>query len=517
MYDRHVEYLASTGAYESTRPDKRPFINFPQWIIGPNSRVTKLELDTLRNQNRFLCMTGIGSAYVNRLTNHVIGNGIGFRASIDQEKLKKNDDQAKKINAELTRLWKTFWMGENGNYERMYNGGYFQGLIFNSMLQGGDNIIIPTKTKPRKNHRFPFALKCYEAELISTPYGQSNNDQYVYGFQENDIGIPVKVHIAKKVSKFGTDMAYTNPDNWESRDIFVPNMGIRQVFHCKNLSQDRPGAMRGIPFLTPATGLIIDHNQFTEEILKTAKAQAVFAGLFKGGKGGKKMAGAPNDNQTTQTTSTFPRIDMSAGLILDIPDGYELEAFESSQPKKEFTDFQMHILSIISAITGIPRSFVLMLFGQSYSAHKGELAVFWVTVLRYRYTFVYQFLYPFWEYLLSWAVSTGNFSAPGFFDDPEIKMAWLGNPIGQFTGPKPPLLDLSKEAKGLQALKDAKIKSTRGIIEEYFTDDPDQTFAEIQQEMEAGITYDIAQQLAQSVAPEDEDDNDDNTEDGNNE
>jgi capsid protein len=252
--------------------------------------------------------------------------------------------------------------------------------------------------------------------------------------------------------------------------------------------------------------MIIDHNEFADAVVKAAKAQAVFAVKATGGKGGKKLGGAPSDNQTAGATSSFPRIDWTAGQIVDLPDGYDLTPFESSHPRSEFKDYQLHALNIQSAITGIARSFILMQFDKSYSASKGETSLTWVTVLRHRYTFVYQFLFPFWEYLLSWAVASGNISAPGFFSDPEIKMAWLGDPIHQFTGPRMPQLDLQKEAAGLKIMSEAGFKSRRGVIEETSTDDPDQVFSEIQEEQEMDIFKGVVNQVADNAA-----DTEDNT------
>jgi capsid protein len=510
LYHRRLEFMAATGAYEGTRSGNRPHGNFLQFITGPNSRVSSLELQTLRNQNRFLNMTGIGSAYSNRLTDLAIGRGLSFRAGIDAEFLGLGAEEAKRKNQEFTRLWKLFWHAENGTADRMYPGGYFQANTFKSMLDGGDCVALPVKTEKRFSHPFPFALKAYEAEVISTPYGMTSDKTIIDGFQRNDDGVPVKVHIAKHINKFGQiDAEYTNASNWVDFDIFN-KAGIRQVFHCKNLTQDRPGAIRGIPFLTPASGMIIDHNEFADAIVKAAKAQAVFAVLFKGGSGLNKTAKAPSGLQTDGTTTTFPRVDWTGGQVVGLPDNQTLEAFETKQPRKEFTDYQMHAMNIQSAITGMSRSFILMQFDKSYSASKGETSLTWITVLRHRYTYVYQFLFPFWEYLLSWAVASGNIFAPGFFSDPEIKMAWLGDPIHQFTGPRMPQLDLQKEAAGLKILAETGIKSRRGIIEETSTDDPDQVFSEIQEEQEMDIFKGIVNQVANNSTQPPDDSTDEN-------
>ncbi len=156
-------------------------------------------------------------------------------------------------------------------------------------------------------------------------------------------------------------------------------------------------------------------------------------------------------------------------------------------------------------------SFILMMFTISFSASRGETAIFWTTVLRNRYAFIFQFLFPFWEYLLSWAVSAGLVSAPGFFDDPETKAAYLGSAIHQFSGPRMPQLDLEKEAKGLKVLIETGLKSRRGTIEESFDSDPDEVFRELKEEGELGLiesTANATQQLIdENEQPEpDEDD-----------
>lgn len=507
MYNSRVDFLASTGAYEPTRPGKRPYSNFTHFLTSPNSRANERERQELVNFSRFLCQTGIGTAFTNRLTNLCIGSGLSFRASVNAEFLGLGEEEAKAKNKEFTRFWKLFFNGENGNYDRMYNGGYFQSLTFKSMLEGGDNFIFPARVKPRKNHRFPFALQTFESERVSTPYGNQGNNRFIDGIEQNDQGIPYRVHVAKSVSELGQkDKSYFSPDFWQPLQIFGQNTGVRQVFQLKNLGQDRPGAMRGIPFLTPATGMIIDHNELSEAVLKAAKIQSIFAVLWSGGKGGGKMGKAPSGNQTSGTTSTFPRVDLTGGQAIDLPEGYDMKGFQSTQPGKDYTPFQMHNLAMMSGITGIPRSFVLMLFEKSYSASKGETSLLWTTVLRNRFAYVFQFLFPFWEYLLSYGVASGLISAPGFFDDPETRAAWLGDPIHQFTGPRMPQLDLEKEMKGLVLARNAGFQSTRGIIESTSENDPDEVFKELEEEKEKQIFQAIVNEVANNSTESDDED-----------
>lgn len=490
-----------SGAYEPTRSGNRPFENFVQFLTSPNSRVTSLERQKLINFNRFLVQTGMGGALTNRLTDHAVGNGLTFRSSVDAETLELSEAQKQATNKEFTNLWKLFFQGENGHFERMYPGGYLQTVSFKSTLEGGDHFGIPVKTKPRKNHRFPFALQLFEAERVSTPRGNESDSRFYQGIEKNDAGIPIRVHVANNNKTFGqVDSGYHNPDDWESRQIFGSNTGIRQVFQIKNIAQDRPGALRGIPFLTPSLGMIIDHKEANDAVLKSVKIQSIFAGLWIGGTGGQKFGGAPGGKNTAGTNYSFPRTDLTAGQVVDMPKDYDLKGFETTQPGKDFTPYMKSQLELASAITGIPYSIVMMIYSKNFSANRGELALYWVTVLRYRIAFILQFLGPFWEFLLSWGVANGVVSAPGFFDDPLVKMAYLGDTIHQFSGPRMPQLDLEKEAKGMTAMRDGGFKSTRGLIEQSSEDDPDGVFDELEEERERGLIEAVGQQTQQLVA-----------------
>lgn len=500
-YKTRVDFMAATGAYEPSRTSNRPFANYTQFLTSPNSRTSKFDYEKLINFSRFLCMTSIGTAITNRLTDHAIGTGLAFRSSVDAERLGLSNEKKREKEKELTDLWRVFFQGENGHYERMYSGGYLQANVFKSMLEGGDNFVLPVATRPRKNHPFPFALQSIESERVSSPTGKDGDPDYYLGVQKNKSGVPVKIHIADNTDTniFQRDSGYHNPTKWQARNIFGSNTGIRQVFQVKNLAQDRPGALRGIPFLTPVTGLIIDHKELADAVLKAAKIQSVFAVLAKGGGKANKLKAAPSGNQSDGTSSKFPRVDFTAGQIVDLPEGVDLESFESKQPNSQFTDHEMHQLAIIGAITGIPRSIILILFEKSFSASRGEVAMFWVTVLRNRIAFILQFLFPFWEYLLSWAVANNRISCPGFFEDLSIRAAWLGDPVHQFRGPRMPWLDREKEAKGLKLMRDSAFKSTRAIIAESFEDDPDATFDEWTEEKERGLIAAVANQTEQLI------------------
>lgn len=65
-------------------------------------------------------------------------------------------------------------------------------------------------------------------------------------------------------------------------------------------------------------------------------------------------------------------------------------------------------------------------YESNYTAARAALLDFWRTVRVYRTRFNTAFNQPIYEQWLSEAVATGRIDAPGFFDDPAVRLAWCG-------------------------------------------------------------------------------------------
>ena len=96
----------------------------------------------------------------------------------------------------------------------------------------------------------------------------------------------------------------------------------------------------------------------------------------------------------------------------------------------------------IGAALEIPQDILLKKFQSSYSASRGALLEAWKSFRTYRQWFVSDFCDPVYGLWMYEAVARGRIRAPGFFQDPAIRQAWLGV---QWVGPAQGQIDPLKE------------------------------------------------------------------------
>ena len=82
--------------------------------------------------------------------------------------------------------------------------------------------------------------------------------------------------------------------------------------------------------------------------------------------------------------------------------------------------------TVIGSSMEIPKEVLVKKYESNYTAARAALLDFWRTVRVYRTRFNTSFNQPIYEQWLSEAVATGRIDAPGFFDDPAVRLAWCG-------------------------------------------------------------------------------------------
>ena len=134
--------------------------------------------------------------------------------------------------------------------------------------------------------------------------------------------------------------------------------------------------------------------------------------------------------------------EMGPGQINVMNPGESVELADPKRPASGFAAFVDAIATQIGAALEIPKEILLKSFTASYSASRGALLEAWKSFNMYRTWFVNDFCNPVYELWLSEAVAIGRVKAPGFFEDPTIKAAWLK---AEWIGPSQGMLDPVKE------------------------------------------------------------------------
>ena len=136
-------------------------------------------------------------------------------------------------------------------------------------------------------------------------------------------------------------------------------------------------------------------------------------------------------------------IELGNGTVNVLAPGEKVSVAEKTPIPTSFADFTSSLISHVGAALEIPYEILVKHFGQSYSASRAALLEYWKSVEMQRSEFITQFCNPIYEEWLTMAILLGRIEAPGFFDDPIIREAWLG---AEWYGPSQGQLDPEKEA-----------------------------------------------------------------------
>ena len=146
------------------------------------------------------------------------------------------------------------------------------------------------------------------------------------------------------------------------------------------------------------------------------------------------------------------------GIVYEqLPPGMEPKGFNSDGTDEKFGDFEKAILSGISWGLGIPMSVLTMMFSNSYSASRGEIKEFNMTLGVERNRFADTFTRPVYR---SWLVAMAlgrRIDAPGMLEayrDPmkfDVYAAWSNS---NWFGAVKEAVDLPKEVTGLAKMAD---------------------------------------------------------------
>ena len=122
--------------------------------------------------------------------------------------------------------------------------------------------------------------------------------------------------------------------------------------------------------------------------------------------------------------------------------GEDIKFGAPNRPSSGFDGFIRALCEQCGAALEIPADLLLKAFNASYSASRAALLEAWKAFKMRREWFVSDFCKPVYEVWLCEAVARGRIQAPGFFNDPMIREAWLGS---EWIGPSQGQLDPTKE------------------------------------------------------------------------
>lgn len=453
------------GQYAGARSNRSAL---KAWQTSPGSADadTLGDLPTLRARSRDLGRNNpiaVGARHTSK--SNTVGIGLRVRAKINPKLVGLSEEAAEawERNTEtLFDLWAQTKLADITLTQTFYE---LQGLVFSAVFDSGDTFVL-RRTPKQKNAIIPLALAVVEADRVATPQDMQSDYYIRDGVKIDDDGAPVSYFVLNDHP--GDSPTYIQ-NGYKEIPAFGAKSGEQMVLHI--FERLRPGQSRGVPQLAPVIELLKQLDRYTEAELMKAVVSSFFT-VFLKTEGNDGIAGAtPMGAYPGQFAN---EITMGPGTIVDIGQNEEIATAQPANTSN-FDPFFQSVVRQIGVALSIPSEVLMMHFEASYSASRASLEMASQFFRERRTWLVRAFCSPVYEWFLSDAINAGRIVAPGFFEDPVKRSAWLG---AQWIGPSRFTLDPLKEWKAEQAAVDLGARTIEQVIMERGGDDFESTTAQ---------------------------------------
>lgn len=433
------------GAYRSVRRDNKNTIGWDT-SMGSADADTLPYMDPLRWQARDLDRNNpLASGGLDTIVDNVVATGLRVQSKVDTKILGISQEEANAWQTEAERFYYLWADSKDSDVTRYGTFWEQQALVLINTLLSGDIFTI-RRFKERPGSIFGTCLQMVEADRCMTPPGKALPNGNVYGGVEVDgDGEPVRYHFLKDHPGNAFLARAVNAGEFvavNARDA----SGAELCLH--HYVRRRPDQKRGVSVLAPVMEQFKQLGRYTEAELTAAVVSGMFSVFVKTqapGLGSGLAGTIPGQVGHTQVTPPGTGLTrMQSGMIVDLAPGEDVEFANPNRPNTAFDPFTASILKHIGVGLGLPHEVLVKHFTASYSASRAAIMEAWKSFRRRRQWLVSGFCQPTYAWVISEAVARGYLQAPGFFDDPLRRAAWLGAtwrgaPMGQ--------LDPLKEAK----------------------------------------------------------------------
>lgn len=401
------------------------------WIVDAGNAEDNIDLQSskLRQRARDLFAGGgLARSGPETLTTSVVGWGIQPKPKIDGDYLKLTDEKREEAERAILREWKLWAENTMCDAERQQNFYGLQQLAFLSMLMSGD-VFALFGMKQNKRTPYQTTVRLLEADRICNPDSSGDSEskesdsggRIIDGVEIDSEGSVIRYHIASRSPIAGNDNSELK---WTAIDAFGKNTGYPNILHI--MTWERPEQRRGIPFVSAEIELIKQFSRYMNAELagKVVSAMLTLFIVTKEDDGRAGMEDAVNEDE--KVTDDELKLELAPGAIYDLPPGKHVETVDPKRSDAQFESFVNTCITVIASSMGIPKEVLIKKYESNYTAARAALLDFWRTVRVYRTRFITAFCQPIYEQWLSEAVAAGRIEAPGFFDDPAVRLAWCG-------------------------------------------------------------------------------------------
>ncbi len=496
--------LAFTGGYKGGSRDRRMLRSFKPGDDSADAAILP-DLTSLRNRSRDLARNApVATGAINTVVRSVVGDGLQLKPEIDHEFLGLDEDQAREWERTAAREYAIFC--ETADFASVQSFADMQAMLLRTVMESGD-VLVVRRFREDFGDVYGLKLQVVEADRISNPSnagdGVLRGKNRIFGGVE--IG-PEGRHMAYHVSSDHPGALSKRKMKWRR----IParfNTGLPIALHLYD--RTRPGQSRGVPMLAPVIEALKQIEDYSEAEISAAVISAMFTVFVTSDLEGDLLDSDPDK----VVTNANDEVALGNGAVVDLAPGEKIDFANPSRPNDKFEPFMHAVLRQIGAALEIPFELLIMHFTASYSASRAALEMAWQSFRKRRKWLQRSLCQPVYEWMLEEAIGKGRISAPGFFADPAIRLAycrcdWIGPSRIQID----PLKEANADAKdietGVKTRGQVVMERTGGTWEQKH----EQLALEERRRREDGIT--TAQPASQAGFFNDQNETDEGEEDG---
>lgn len=455
--------MASIYNSKTRTPNARRFQR--DYPLDPN-RFASMEREAQGNVTSGLFYeTSFGKAVINAETRLVVGQGLRVEpAPEDVGPITQKRRTA--FVAQVNKLWRMWcnspegdWYGRNTFYQQ-------QQIAFREILSYGDvlsHIVVTVDRNGLPGLKHQLVSGRYVRSAPGTPDTKKQTAGVLFDKDGRESGYLI------------AETTDDRMDAYRSKAVRKTDSQGRTVYNLVHIGDVTPNQARGISIFSPVKDLIINMTGFIDAYVAKAKAQAVFAIGFTHSETPTSQTAleaikeASDDEPADEGAGTSESIDFSqTGLSFDMPPGEDVHVVESSTPSLAFRDFIDALSKIGAAGCGIPVEVMFSAYNSNYSASRATIKDAEAGLSILREEFARQFCQPVYETFVDECVACGLVKAPGYYDDPLVRKAWLAT---TWTGPTVTDIDPLKEVNAMITAHSAGLISKERICKTLFGTD----------------------------------------------
>lgn len=484
-------YLAMTGGYTGARLDRR---QTSRWftVDGSANRIALPDLPKLRERSRDLLRNApLAVGAVNTVCTNTVGTGLKVQPRIDRELLAgvfAGDEAAfDRWERDAERVFREWSDNETCDATRTQTFAELQELAFRSVLESGD-VFVVRRMLDRRSVALATALQLIEADQVANPPGRRDDRTLAAGVELDALGAPAAYHI---LDAHPGDIL---PGQSQSRRfaIYGGRSGERQILHLYR--QLRPGQARGVPYLAPVIETFKQLDRYTEAEIMAAVVASMFTVFVKSQSG----LGAASPVLETGARKTDEDYKLGSGAILDLAPDEDVTIANPGRPNDSFDPFILAVLRQTGVALELPFEVLVKHFTASYSAARAALLEAWKFFRARRHWLAVKLCQPVYGWVIGEAVLRGRLIAPGFFDDPALRLAYLG---AEWTGPAAGQIDPLKENQADKIAEAHGWKTAQEITAEKTGGDWERKCAQRSKEVRMAAAGGMAPPGMEPVAP----------------